>query len=77
MSTDPQKPEFSKKKPLNDYLKYSAMSFQMMAIILLFTFGGIKIDHYLGLKFPAFTLSLCLLSIVAAFYLFIKDFIKK
>ena len=77
MSTDHQKQDPSKKKPLNDYLKYSAMSFQMMAIILLFTWGGIKIDHYLELKFPAFTLLLCLLSIVAAFYFFIKDVIKK
>ena len=77
MSTEQQNPEQSKKKPLNDYLKYSAMSFQMMAIILLFTLGGIKLDHYLGLKFPAFTLLLCFVSIVAAFYFFLKDFIKK
>lgn len=77
MSTDLQKPEFSKKKPLNDYIKYSAMSFQMAAIILLSTLGGIKLDHYIGMKFPVFTLSFCLLSIVAALYLFIKDFIKK
>ena len=77
MPTDQQKPDSSKKKPLNDYLKYSAMSFQMMAIILLFTLGGIKIDHYFGLHFPAFTLGLCLFSIVVAFYFFIRDFIKK
>ena len=77
MATDPQKPEDLKKKPLNNYLKYSAMSFQMAAIVLLLTLGGMKIDHYFGMKFPVFTLVFCLFSIVAALYLSLKDFIKK
>ena len=77
MASDQQKPEDSKKKPLNDYVKYGAMSFQMAAIVLLFTLGGMKIDQYFGTKFPVFTLVLLLISIFAALYLTLKDFIKK
>ena len=77
MVIDPQKPQDSKKRPLNDYMKYAAMSFQMAVIVLLFTFGGIKIDHYFGIKFPVFTLILCFFSIAAALYLTLKDLIKK
>ena len=75
MSTDQQKDPDSKKKQLNNYVKYSAMSFQMAAIVLLLTWGGIKLDEYLETK-PVFTLILCLFSIVAALYLTLKDFIK-
>lgn len=50
----------------------------MAAIIGLGTYGGVKLDELLGLKkFPAFTLILSLLSVFAAIYYFIKDFIKK
>ena len=77
MASDQQKPEDSRKKPLNDYLKYGAMSFQMAAIVLLFTWGGMKLDKYLGMKFPVCTLVLLLFSIFAALYLVLKDFIKK
>ncbi len=32
-------------RPLNAYVKYSGMGFQMIAIIGLFTFAGYKIDE--------------------------------
>jgi hypothetical protein len=76
MSKDLQKDPDLKRKQLNSYLKYSAMSFQMAAIVLLLTWGGIKLDEHLDTK-PVFTLILCLFSIVAALYLTLKDFIKK
>lgn len=72
-----EKPE-KKKQPLSDIGKYSAMTFQMAAIIGIGVWGGIKLDEYFGLKkFPAFTLGLSLLSIFAAMYFVIKDLIKK
>lgn len=77
MPIDQQKPQDLKKRPLNDYMKYAAMSFQLAFIVFLFTYGGIKIDHYLGMKFPVFTLVLCFFSIAAALYLTLKDLIKK
>jgi hypothetical protein len=53
------------------------MATQMLAIIGLGVWGGVKLDAYLGLKVPVFTLVLSLLSVAAAIYLSIKDFIKK
>jgi F0F1-type ATP synthase assembly protein I len=76
MVTDPQKEQDSKKKPLDNYIRYSAMSFQMAATVLLLTLGGIKLDEYFNTK-PVLTIILCLISIVAALYLALKDFIRK
>lgn len=41
------------------------------------TYGGVKLDEWLGLKFPIFTLVLAMVSVFLAIYIFIKDFIKK
>jgi hypothetical protein len=49
----------------------------MAVIILAGTFGGIKLDSKLHLKFPVFTVALSFLSVVFAMYLVIKDFIRK
>ena len=71
-----QKPS-SPKKPLNVYVKYSGMAIQMAAIIVGGVLGGIELDKLLKLQFPAFTLSLTLLSVFLAIYYFIRDVIKK
>lgn len=76
MPTDQQKQQDSKKKPLNNYLKYSAMSFQMAITVLLLTLGGVKLDEYFNTK-PVLSILFCLISIVAALYLALKDFIRK
>jgi len=49
----------------------------MAAIIVGGVLGGIQLDKWLALKFPAFTLSLTLFSVFLAIYYFIKDVIKK
>ncbi len=67
----------SKKKPLNEYARYSAMGFQMAAIIFISTWGGVKLDEYLELKIPVFTLLFSILSVVLSMYYFIRGFIKK
>lgn len=64
------------KDQINYYAKYSAMAFQMAVIIGLGTFGGYKIDHWLGLKFNIFTIVLALVSVVAAIYFVVKDLLK-
>ena len=61
------------RKPLNDYAKYSTFGFQMIAIILAGLFGGIKLDEYLALEFPVFTLILTVLGFVIAFYFLFKQ----
>ncbi len=74
-----EKPEKTKepKKPLNDYARYSGMAIQMIVIILIGVLGGIKLDEFLSLKFPIFTLVLTLLSVFLAMFFVIRDFLKK
>ncbi len=52
------------------------MAFQMVAIILVGVFGGIKLDQIVNMEFPLFTLILSILSVALAIYYSIKDFIK-
>ncbi len=59
------------------YLKYTGMAFQMLAIILLFTFGGIKLDKWVPLTFPLFTISFSLIGVIFGIYVGVKDFFKK
>ncbi|MFN8258313.1 MAG: AtpZ/AtpI family protein [Bacteroidales bacterium] len=63
------------KSSLSSYAKYSGLSFQMIAIVLVFVFGGLKLDKYLNWKFPVFTLFFSLLGVVIAMYVAIKDFL--
>jgi F0F1-type ATP synthase assembly protein I len=64
-------------KGLSNYARYSGLAFQMVAIILIGVFGGIKLDKWLSLKFPVFTVILSLFGIGIALYTGIKDFLKK
>ncbi len=49
---------------------------QMAVFILIGVFGGIKLDDYLNMSFPAFTLAGSMLGVGAALYFFIKDVSK-
>ena len=66
----------SKKPPLHNYAKYSSIALQMVVIILVGVFGGVKLDELLNLKFPVFTVILSLLSVALAIYYVIKDLLK-
>lgn len=76
MPTNQNKKEQSKKPPLYSYAKYSGIAFQMLAIILIGVFGGVKLDAYLNLEFPIFTLILSLGSVFLSIYVVIKDLMK-
>ncbi len=65
------------KNSLNDYVKYSSIAFQMIFIILLGVFAGVKLDEFLTNGKPIFTLIFSLLSVLLAIFYVIKDFIKK
>jgi ATP synthase protein I len=70
----------SKKKPrlTNYYARYSAMGAQMLAIIGIGTYSGIKLDEWLELdKTPVFTILFALLSVIFAIYFVVKDLLKK
>lgn len=63
-------------KGLNDFAKYSGIAFQMVAIIGITTWGGIKLDKLAGFETPVFTIILSLFGVGAAIYAAVKDFIK-
>ena len=65
-----------KKKSLENYAKYSSIAMQMLVIILIGVFGGIKLDEWLNLGFPVFTLIFSILSVIFAIYYVIKDILK-
>lgn len=64
------------KNKFETYARYSNMAFQMIAIILLGTFGGFKLDELLNWGFPVFTVVLSLLSVVIAIFISVKDLLK-
>jgi hypothetical protein len=63
------------KKKLDDFIRYSNMAFEMIAIMGIGTWSGILIDDWLELGFPVFTLVLMVLSVVGAIYHAIRKFI--
>ncbi len=65
------------KKLLINFVKYSNIPFQMMAVIGLGLWAGISLDKWAELDFPIFTFCFAIFSVVIAVYVAIKDFIKK
>jgi F0F1-type ATP synthase assembly protein I len=65
-----------KKKYLVSYARYSSIGFQMLAIILLGVFGGMKLDQWLELKTPVFTVIFSILFVILAIYYAVKDLLK-
>ena len=64
-------------KPINEYLKYTGLGFEILACILIFVAGGYALDRWLETEKPWFTLGLSLLGCAAAIYLMIKQLGKK
>lgn len=63
------------KKKFDDFIQYSSLAFEMVVIMGIGTGAGILIDHWLDLKFPAFTFALMILSVVGAIYHAIRKFL--
>jgi F0F1-type ATP synthase assembly protein I len=76
-----KKPKSSKNQKnnlsnLSDAAKYSTIAFQMIAIILVGVFGGIKLDQVIRFEFPVFTVVLTIVSVIFSMYYAIKDLLK-
>ena len=69
-------PKNKANKGIKDFAKYSGIAFQMIGIILVTVWGGIKLDKLTGWHTPVFTIVLSLLGVFAAIYTAVKDFIK-
>lgn len=72
-----QNSETKNKKASSELVKYSALGFQMIAIIVVGILGGMKLDKWItSIEFPVFTMVLSMSSVIYATYFAIKDFIK-
>ena len=65
------------KKKLDNFIRYSSLGFEMMAIIGIFTFIGYKIDQWIGNEFKAFTLGFMVFSVILAIIYGTKNLLKK
>jgi F0F1-type ATP synthase assembly protein I len=63
------------KKQIDNFIRYSSLAFEMIAIMAIGVWVGVKIDHWLELSFPAFTLGLMVLSVAGAIYHAIRKFL--
>jgi len=77
-STNPKKKKSDSqgRTGLNDYIKYAGIGFQMLAIIGIFTWVGVKLDERSSGKQPVFTAILSLLGVVVGIYTALRDFIR-
>jgi F0F1-type ATP synthase assembly protein I len=65
-----------KKKSLDNYTRYSSIAFQMLIIIVIGVFGGVKLDQWIGLTVPVFTIVLSILAVILAIYTVTRDLLK-
>ena len=65
------------KKSANAFMRYSGMTFQMIAVLLVATYTGRWLDEHFGNNQPWFTLVLLLIGVVASMYLIIKTVTKQ
>jgi hypothetical protein len=63
-------------KPLNAYVKYSGIGFQMIAIIGLFAFAGYKIDESAHHEVKWVTAALSLIGVFISLYIVIVSLKK-
>ena len=70
------KSENKKDNPLKFYAKYSALAFQMIAIILIGAFGGKALDNWINWEFPVFTLVLTLLSVIGSVFYGMRELFR-
>jgi len=73
--TQQNKKEYKNK--FDDFIRYSSLGFEMMAIIGVFTFGGYKIDQWMKNEFKGFTLGLMIFSVVIAIVYGTRNLLKK
>lgn len=62
---------------MKEYGKYSAIAFELLAIVFVGVYAGWKLDSLLPKVKPLFTVSLSLLSIAAGLYATLKKLTKK
>ena len=72
MAKDEKKPGDDNNKGANNYLKFTGMGFQMIAIIGAFTYAGYKIDENAKHDVQWVTATLALIGVFISLYLVIR-----
>jgi F0F1-type ATP synthase assembly protein I len=72
-----EKPKLPPKKQLEFYARYSTLALQMIVIIGVGVFAGVKLDNWLNTRFPVFTVVLSVLSVILSIYQATHDLLKK
>ena len=67
----------SEKGKLQSYLKYSGLAFQMLMVLGLAAYGGMRLDAYVGNKSPWFTIFFMVLGVVGSVYKIIISVMKQ
>jgi len=62
---------------LKTYAKYTGMGFQMLIIILIFTWAGSRLDERSANEKPVYTAILAILGVFVGLYTALKDFIVR
>ncbi len=65
------------KRKFDNFIRYSGLGFEMMAIIAIFTFAGYKIDQWMENEFKGFTLGLMVFSVIIAIIYGTRNLLKK
>ena len=65
-----------KKRPLANYGRYTGIAFQMIAVLLMGGFGGLKADEYFQTS-PILTVVFSLIAVVMAMVMVVREFIGK
>lgn len=68
MKTQKESSDEKIRKPVNSYLKYSGIAFQMAGVLLAGIFGGRWLDEYFGNETPYITIFLLLFLFVGFLY---------
>jgi hypothetical protein len=63
------------KKQFDHFIRYSSLAFEMMVIMGAGAWLGVKLDQWLNMSFPVFTLCLMILSVIGAIYHVIRKFL--
>lgn len=65
------------KRYLKDYARYSNLAFKLIAVILAAFFFGRKVDQWLPVGFPLFTLIFSVSGLVVMLLFLVRDLTKK
>lgn len=76
-----QNQQMNQKKPskrkFDNFIRYSSLGFEMMAIIAVCTFAGYKIDQWMKNEFQGFTFGMMTISVILAIVYGTRNLLKK